>query len=1088
MAENINIKLLIDAAESAKTVAETRKALRDLRAAALSVEEGSEAFNKINQAAGQLQDKVADLSASTKFFADDLKNLSGLTNIAEGIAGGFAIAQGAMQSLGLSTQSAEEAQKSLMVTMNILNGLTAVGNVLQKESAATMFLQNTTRSIAIKLTSQQAVAEAAEAVAAGTATIAQRALNAAMNANPVALLVTLILSAVAALTIYSSKTKEAEKQEAALKKQREEAAAARKKEADEIKKYAGYVAAESAELLKNVALLKQTNYNSKERRDLIKDINNTYGTTIKNIQDEKKFQEQLNNVVKEYIEYKRVEYRLKANAKAIEDAFAKQEAARTKILIMNLGLSEEVIDSILRGEKNILDVTNLTGAAATNLIVDVGEQVRIYGEQEKALYRLGIRAGKLEKQFETFNFKGKKGTSDTTKEVKKLEDGIRQLYDYMIDAKLDLNAILLKDIELTFDEEVTLMKEKNGLLLKEEDDKFKQSAEKRKAFLLEELKKDKNFNKLSVDEQERLLNEKLINDKAYIDASVAYTNKTNAIKKQGEQEVTEFIAKETEKRRILTNQLFESIITPQEFRRFYDFIGGDVFKVGIEDFDKSLSEFIKRTATNLKELIDDGLSIDLREKLEKEFMEPFNNIIESIENGTSEITVAISSLNDKPFSDIPQILKDLFTIDSDLILENTTNITSGIEKNAVDLVKMSAIYGDKFNIIYNAELEFGKKITEMDSKQKQTVIDRLNERFNLVVGAEQRVYDEQLYLLFKRYNDGLITEEQFLKESERLNEEHEDNLLAIQVAYGKKGVADLAKRTAEKTNKKKEANKKELDEEKAFQQRLMNEIISLESRFQDLSLSLYNQYLDKRGRLAQQALDDELLRIDAEETKWKNSLEQKTAAEQAQFDIEQGFQEQRKNADDKFRIEQDKINEKRFKAQKANDLATIAIQTAVALARTVAELGGIGAITPPGIALLALIAAGGVAQASIVASQQYVPQFAMGGLVRGPGDGQDDMINAKLSNGESVINAKSTRMFAPILSAINQAGGGVPIPQFGVGTSMVDSGYNSESTDMKDLIDVLGRRTGPVEAIIKHQRIIDGDSKWKRLTKRRTFG
>ena len=32
-----------------------------------------------------------------------------------------------------------------------------------------------------------------------------------------------------------------------------------------------------------------------------------------------------------------------------------------------------------------------------------------------------------------------------------------------------------------------------------------------------------------------------------------------------------------------------------------------------------------------------------------------------------------------------------------------------------------------------------------------------------------------------------------------------------------------------------------------------------------------------------------------------------------------------------------------------------------------------------------------------------------------------------LSNGEAVLTAKATSMFAPILSAMNQAGGGVPI-------------------------------------------------------------
>ena len=47
-----------------------------------------------------------------------------------------------------------------------------------------------------------------------------------------------------------------------------------------------------------------------------------------------------------------------------------------------------------------------------------------------------------------------------------------------------------------------------------------------------------------------------------------------------------------------------------------------------------------------------------------------------------------------------------------------------------------------------------------------------------------------------------------------------------------------------------------------------------------------------------------------------------------------------------------------------------------------------------------------------------------GGLVGGIGTGTSDSVNARLSKGESVINARSTRMFKPLLSAINEAGGG----------------------------------------------------------------
>ena len=54
-------------------------------------------------------------------------------------------------------------------------------------------------------------------------------------------------------------------------------------------------------------------------------------------------------------------------------------------------------------------------------------------------------------------------------------------------------------------------------------------------------------------------------------------------------------------------------------------------------------------------------------------------------------------------------------------------------------------------------------------------------------------------------------------------------------------------------------------------------------------------------------------------------------------------------------------------------------------------------------------------------------KFAKGGLVTGAGSDTSDSIPAHLSNGESVLTASATRMFAPALSAFNQIGGGVPI-------------------------------------------------------------
>lgn len=66
-------------------------------------------------------------------------------------------------------------------------------------------------------------------------------------------------------------------------------------------------------------------------------------------------------------------------------------------------------------------------------------------------------------------------------------------------------------------------------------------------------------------------------------------------------------------------------------------------------------------------------------------------------------------------------------------------------------------------------------------------------------------------------------------------------------------------------------------------------------------------------------------------------------------------------------------------------------------------------------------------KAAFAAAKAAVKGFAVGGYVQGAGTGTSDSIPARLSNGESVMTAKATSMFSPILSAFNQLGGGVPI-------------------------------------------------------------
>lgn len=106
-------------------------------------------------------------------------------------------------------------------------------------------------------------------------------------------------------------------------------------------------------------------------------------------------------------------------------------------------------------------------------------------------------------------------------------------------------------------------------------------------------------------------------------------------------------------------------------------------------------------------------------------------------------------------------------------------------------------------------------------------------------------------------------------------------------------------------------------------------------------------------------------------------------------------------------------------------------------------------------------------KAAFAAAKALVKGFSTGGYVQGSGTGTSDSIPARLSNGESVMTAKATSMFSPILSAFNQLGGGVPI--------VVNNGGSNIGMDMLAAAVARGYQMAPqpvvsVEEINRTQR------------------
>ena len=104
-------------------------------------------------------------------------------------------------------------------------------------------------------------------------------------------------------------------------------------------------------------------------------------------------------------------------------------------------------------------------------------------------------------------------------------------------------------------------------------------------------------------------------------------------------------------------------------------------------------------------------------------------------------------------------------------------------------------------------------------------------------------------------------------------------------------------------------------------------------------------------------------------------------------------------------------------------LAQIAIETGVATAKGISAAMSVP--FPANLAAIATTITTIIIGMTSAISTVKGAKFASGGLVVGPGTATSDSIPARLSNGESVMNARSTAMFGPLLSSLNQAGGGV---------------------------------------------------------------
>jgi len=186
--------------DTAKATQSAKARLKELQAQMLTLEQqgqkNTDAFRRMAAEAGQLKDAIGDTSAQVKALASDTRTLDTFTSAIQGIAGGFAVAQGAAALFGEENEDVQKAMMKVQAALALVNGATALANTLNKDSALMVNLN--------------AAAQRAYALAVGTSTGALKALRIALVTTGLGALVVAVGFAINAIMEYTSKNKEAE--------------------------------------------------------------------------------------------------------------------------------------------------------------------------------------------------------------------------------------------------------------------------------------------------------------------------------------------------------------------------------------------------------------------------------------------------------------------------------------------------------------------------------------------------------------------------------------------------------------------------------------------------------------------------------------------------------------------------------------------------------------------------------------------------------------------------------------------------------------------------------------------------------------
>lgn len=101
------------------------------------VDPASEKFQQLAARAGSIKDAMGDAKAVVGDFANDVRGLAGITDVAGSVVGAFQVGAGAMAMFGVESEEAQQTLTKLAGAMSVLNGITQLQNTFMDQSSGT---------------------------------------------------------------------------------------------------------------------------------------------------------------------------------------------------------------------------------------------------------------------------------------------------------------------------------------------------------------------------------------------------------------------------------------------------------------------------------------------------------------------------------------------------------------------------------------------------------------------------------------------------------------------------------------------------------------------------------------------------------------------------------------------------------------------------------------------------------------------------------------------------------------------------------------------------------------------------------------